>query len=125
MNYEIHVAVTTLDDRGNLLHDITATWEASMPKHPTKHDDLAALEGNGRAKIGFELNEKIGGPGYSSVGVHISISLTCNQDIETATRGVALCQEVVTGLMDSYVDSHVQILQNHVERAAAIFERNS
>lgn len=114
MNYSAHVIVEPRDIRGNLIEE--AAMEATMQKHPTKHDALAALAGDSKARVEVTLSEKIGGPSYSSLGVYVTVTLTCNQDQSTVFKASTEAHHVASALLEEYIEAGIPVLFNHIDK---------
>lgn len=119
MNYTIRASVETRDLAGNVIDDVESSWEATMTtKHPTKHDALASLLGDGKAKVEVTLSDKVGGPAYSSTTVYVTITLSCNQDEKTVMRAASEAQTMAASLLSEYIEDASKTLLHRVEHMA-------
>lgn len=108
----IHVEQTLYDSDKKLIADHPYSWEQTMTKDS---DSYKKLIGDGNAKVAISINERIGGPyGYSSVGVNILVTVTCNQDENTIRAAEKLAFNEVAEAMDSYLPKAHQILCAHL-----------
>ncbi len=118
MNYSARVVTEPRGLRGELLEESAA--EFTMKKHPTKHDALVALAGDGKAKVEVTLSEKVGGPQYSSLGVYVTVTLSCNQDSGTVHAASTEAHHIASALLEEYIEAGIPVLLNHIDRVAEV-----
>lgn len=114
MNYSARVVVEPRGLDGAVIE--SAAMEATMQKHPTKHDALTALAGDGKAKVEVTLSEKIGGPQYSSLGIYVTVTLSCNQDTGTVHKASTEAHHIASALLEEYVEAGIPVLFNHIDK---------
>lgn len=87
---------------------------AVAPKAPLP--DSKDIVGDGKARIRAVVENKIGGPGYSSVVVGVSVELSCEQSDEAIRRAIDVAHNTCLSLIDDHVDHTYNQLLSAVER---------
>lgn len=113
----IRVAVRTFIDREPVSkinnEDVTYTQVTyEVPEH--MKDKYKQLLGDMQARVSMSVDEKIGGPGYSSVGVHAAVTLSCNQDEESIKKASELAFAEAMRLVDEKVVYTYEVLLGHL-----------
>ncbi len=113
---QTRVDVDVKDTDGNTI-DSVGNEKASYTRTEVKEkDEYQKILGDGNARVSVGLDEKIGGPGYSSVGIRINVGINCNQDCETIEKAYGLAFRECVTIMDEIVDKSIQMLRSHIQR---------
>lgn len=78
--------------------------------------DTKDLVGDGRARVRTIVENKIGGPGYSSIIVGFSVELMCSQDDESIRKAADTAHATCLALVDDHIDNAYNALLAHVDR---------
>lgn len=68
----------------------------------TEYDRIAAVRGDGTARVAMAVTEKIGGPNYSSVSILCNVSIHCAQTEEGIRLAQKLSFEEAALAVDTY-----------------------
>lgn len=116
----INIVVELKDEHGKFIpkqcterYSANGAEEMLMTKAP---DRFVSVVGDGKAKVRRALTETVGGPGYSSVRVHVEIELTCNQDFDTVHKVSEMLFNESLSILDTEVDIGMKTLIAHVGR---------
>lgn len=116
MNFRVTVNVATVvngqeigTSRGNDVSYTNTYYESELMK-----DKYKALIGDGQMRVSIGVDEKIGGPHYSSVSVRVNITASCDQNADTAR---ALQEELFQDaqiFLDGHIEHGMKMLDGHL-----------
>lgn len=103
---ELVVDGCTVVDPPEGVESLEGTW-VDMAR---QNDKLAALVGDGKARVEVELAHKLGAENFSSVMISTRVSLTCNQD--EATQKEAAQAALDAGM--EFIEDNMPLCYDHI-----------
>ncbi len=109
------VAVDTSDRKGTIrtIEGLPATYTEI---HYMK-DAFKGLLGDAQARVSIGLDEKFPGPSgtYSSVGIRISVTVSCDQSKESIDKTTELAFDYASDFLDRHAVTAVRLLNKHFD----------
>lgn len=115
---DIHASVVVYGHEGELLTTGASgepiSWERREVK---KSDKYKKIYGDGNARVNVGLSETLGGPyGFSSVQVRVSVSVSCNQDVETVREAEGMLLADCMAFVDDTMTTAHDMLCTHLDQ---------
>lgn len=112
---KLDISVETTDRKGRVytVGNRPATY---TEVHYMKDDEFKAVLGDAQARVSIGLDEKFPGPSgtYSSVGIRINITVSCDQSKNVIDKTTELAFDYASLFLDSYALPAVRLLNKHL-----------